>query len=142
MTDPSIARFMTEGPHTIGHDQTLAAAHRMMRENSIRHLPVLDAGKLVGILSLRDLLFIETLKDIDPEQVQVNEAMSQDVFAIGPRSSVRTVAAEMAEQKYGSAVVIDKGHVVGIFTTVDALNALSSLLDEQRRMQGRAASRH
>ena len=142
MTDPSIHRFMTGGPHTIGHDQTLAAAHRMMRDHSIRHLPVLDAGKLVGILSLRDLLFIETLKDIDQEQVQVREAMSQDVFAIGPRSSVRTVAAEMAEHKYGSAIVIDKGHVMGIFTTVDALHALSSLLDEQRSVQGSATSHH
>lgn len=142
MTDPSIARFMTGGPHTIGRGQTLAAAHRMMREHSIRHLPVLDAGKLIGILSLRDLLFIETLKDVDPEQVQVSEAMSQDVFTIGPRSSVRTVAAEMAEQKYGSAIVMDKGHVVGIFTTVDALKALSSLLDEQRREQGRATASH
>lgn len=132
MTEPSIDRFMTQTLHTIGCDQKLAAAHRMMRAHSIRHLPVLDAGKLVGMLSLRDLLFIETLQDVDQEQVQVSEAMSQDVFAIGPRASVRKVAAEMAEHKYGSAVVIDKGHVVGIFTTVDALKALSSLLDQPR----------
>ncbi|HEU5072896.1 MAG TPA: CBS domain-containing protein [Polyangiaceae bacterium] len=136
MTDPSIQRFMTASPHTIGQDQTLAAAHRMMQEHSIRHLPVLDGGKLVGILSLRDLHFIETLTDTDQNRVQVSEAMSQNVFAIGPRSSVRKVAAEMAEQKYGSAIVIDKGQVVGIFTTVDALKALSSLLDEQRQAHG------
>ena|SRR5688572_6863716 len=135
MTEPSVDRFMTRGPHTIGHDQTLGAAHHVMNEHAIRHLPVLHAGKLVGVLSLRDLHFIETLEDFD--QVQVSEAMSQDVFAIGPRSSVRKVAAEMAEHKYGCAVVIDAGRVVGIFTTVDALRALSSLLDEQRRMQGR-----
>jgi acetoin utilization protein AcuB len=103
---------------------------------------VLDAGKVVGILSLRDLHFIETLKDVDQEQVKVSEAMSQDVFAIGPRSSLRNVAAEMAEHKYGCAIVIDKGHVVGIFTTVDALAALSSLLDEQRAVQSHATSRH
>lgn len=123
---------MTKGLHTIGHDQTLAAAHRMMNQHAIRHLPVLEGGKLVGILSLRDLHFIETLKDIDHEQVQVSEAMSQDVFAIGPRSSVRKVASEMAEHKYGCAVIIDRGHVAGIFTTVDALKALTSLLEEQR----------
>lgn len=133
MTEPTIDRFMTKALHTIGHDQTLAAAHRIMHEHAIRHLPVLAAGKLVGMLSLRDLHFIETLKDIDQAQVLVNEAMTQDVFAVGPRSSVRKVAAEMAEHKYGSAVVIDKGHVVGIFTTVDALNALSCLLDQQAK---------
>jgi len=140
MTEPSIDQFMTRSPHTIGHDQTLAAAHRLMREHSIRHLPVLDAGKLVGVLSLRDLHFIETLKDIDQEQVQVSEAMSQDVYTIGPRSSVRKVAAEMAEHKYGCVVAIDKGRVVGIFTVVDALEALSSLLEAQREAEQRATS--
>lgn len=138
MTEPCIDRFMTKTLHTIGHDQTLAVAHRIMHEHALRHLPVLDAGKLVGILSLRDLHFIETLKDIDQAQVQVNEAMTQDVFTVGPRSSVRKVVAEMAEHKYGSAVVVDRGHVVGIFTTVDALKALSSFLDEQRWAPPRA----
>lgn len=132
MTEPPIDRYMTRSVHTIGHDQPLAAAHRIMHEHAIRHLPVLDAGKLVGILSLRDLHFIETLKDIDQDQVQVSEAMSQDVFTVGPRSSVRKTASEMAEHKYGCAVVVDRGHVVGIFTTVDALQTLSSLLDQQR----------
>lgn len=135
MTEPLIDQFMTRGPHTIGHDQTLAAAHRMMRDHAIRHLPVLEAGKLVGVVSLRDLHFIETLKDIDQEKVQVGEAMSQDVFATGPRASVRKVAAEMAEHKYGCAVVIDKGRVAGIFTTVDALQTLSRLLEAQRVTQ-------
>jgi acetoin utilization protein AcuB len=132
MTEPTIDRFMTKGPHTIGHHQTLAAAHRMMREHSIRHLPVLDAGKLIGILSQRDLHFIETLRDVDPEEVKVSEAMSQEVFAVGPQASFRKITAEMAEQKYGSAVVIDKERVIGVFTTVDALAALSSLLVDQR----------
>src|SRR5262249_13196747 len=91
MSEPTIDQFMTSAPHTIRHHQTLAAAHRMMRESSIRHLPVLDAGKLVGILSQRDLHFIETLKDVDPERVKVSEAMTQDAFAIGPRSTLRKV---------------------------------------------------
>ena len=74
MTEPTIDQFMTRAPHTIGYHQTLATAHRMMRELSIRHLPVLDGGKLVGILSQRDLHFIETLKDVDPDEVPVSEA--------------------------------------------------------------------
>jgi acetoin utilization protein AcuB len=135
MSEPTVDRFMTKSPYTIGHDQTLAAAHRKMREHSIRHLPVLNAGRLVGIVSQRDLHFIETLNEVDPEEVQVSEAMSEGAYTIGPRSTVRKVAAEMAEQKYGCAVVLDKEHVVGVFTTVDALRALSSLLDEQRQVR-------
>jgi acetoin utilization protein AcuB len=133
MSHPNIEQFMTWTPHTIGHDQTLATAHRMMNDYRIRHLPVLDGGRLVGIVSQRDLHLVETLKDVDPGEVQVSEAMSPDTFTVKPRSSVRKVAAEMAEHKYGSAVVMDRDRVVGVFTTIDALRALSTLLEEDRK---------
>jgi acetoin utilization protein AcuB len=133
MRNPSIDRFMSRSPQTIGHDQSLAAAHRLMNEQGIRHLPVLERGKLVGLLSQRDLHLIETLKDVDPQEVQVNEAMSSEIFTVGPRASVRKVAAAMAEHKYGSTIVTEGDQVVGVFTTVDALRALFTLLEEERK---------
>ena len=133
MTDPTIAELMTSSPHTIGQEQPLSVGYRMMREHGIRHLPVLHGGKLVGVLSQRDLHFIETLKDVDPEKVEVSEAMTQDTYAVGPRATLRKVAAEMSENKYGSAVVLDKERVVGIFTTVDGMRVLSQLLEDRAR---------
>ena len=53
-----------------------------MREHGIRHLPVLDGGRLAGVVSERDLLFIDKLVDVDHERVPVSEAMSQDVYAV------------------------------------------------------------
>ena len=133
MSIPTINRFMSRSPHTIGHDQPLAAAHQMMNEHGIRHLPVLKAGKLVGIVSQRDLHFVETLRGVDAKEVKVSEAMSPEAFTVGPRASLRKVAAEMARKKYGSAVVMDGGHVAGVFTTVDALRALASVLGPAAR---------
>jgi acetoin utilization protein AcuB len=95
-----------------------------MRTYGIRHLPVLEGGRLAGVLSQRDAYFIETLAGVDPAKVPVEEAMSVDVYAIPPETPLAEVAATMAEHKYGSAVVIDGSHVVGIFTLVDALRAL------------------
>ena len=60
--EPLIRDYMTESPHSIGANQTLATAHEMMRAHQIRHLPVLRAGKLVGIVSQRDLYLVETLR--------------------------------------------------------------------------------
>lgn len=120
---------MTRSPHTIGHEETLATAHRMMRNHSIRHLPVLSGGRLVGLLSDRDVHLVETLKDVDPTKIAVSEAMTAEVFAVAPRSPLRTVVSEMAEHKYGCAVVLDGRQVVGVFTTVDALKALAGLLE-------------
>jgi acetoin utilization protein AcuB len=89
---------------------------------------VVDGAKLVGMLYQRDLHFMATLADVDPEKLPVGEAMSQDTYAVGPRSSVREVTADMADHRYGSAVVVDNDRVIGIFTTIDAMRALSLLL--------------
>lgn len=133
MSKATIEKFMTASPQTIGQEQPLSVAHELMRTHGIRHLPVLHGGKLVGVLSQRDLHFIETLKDVDPEKVLVSEAMSMETYAVGPSSTVGEVAAEMAEHRYGAAVVVDKERVVGIFTTVDGMRMLSELLSAPQR---------
>src|SRR5687768_10859032 len=104
MSELTVERFMTHGPHTISQDAPLREAHRMMRQYGIRHLPVLDEQKLVGLLSQRDLHFFEMLSDVDQDRVTVREAMSTDTYAVGPRATLRKVAAEMADHRYGSAV--------------------------------------
>jgi acetoin utilization protein AcuB len=125
---PVVQKYMTTSPHSIGQEQTLRAAHRVMSDGAIRHLPVLHGGRLVGMLTDRDLHLIETLKDVDPEKVLVEEAMSTAVYSVSPDTPLDEVSAEMAAKKYGSAVVMQNGKVVGIFTTVDACNALTELL--------------
>lgn len=125
---PVIQKFMTTTPHSIGKDQTLARAHDVMRSHKIRHLPVLEGGKLVGIVTERDLHLIETLRDVDPSSVTVEDAMSQHVYAVDPDTSLDVVAESLAEHKYGSAVIMQNGKVVGIFTTNDACRALAELL--------------
>ncbi|WP_395833069.1 CBS domain-containing protein [Archangium violaceum] len=120
--------FMTRTVHTIGTQSPLSEAHRLMNEHAIRHLPVLEGGKLVGVVSMRDLHLIETLKGVDPKEVAVEEAMSQDAYTVPPGTTLLEVARTMAMHKYGSAVIANKGRVEGIFTTVDALKALEMLL--------------
>jgi len=125
---PSILKYMTTSPHTIGDDQPMSVAHRMMREHKIRHLPVLHGAKIVGLVSDRDLNMVETLKDVDPRKVLVSEAMSQDPYLVSPEAALDEVVATMAQGKLGSAVVTQHDKVVGIFTTVDACRAFSDLL--------------
>ena len=73
------------------------------------------------------------LADHQIRHLAVSEAMTVDTYAVGPRTTLRKVAAEMADHRYGSAVVIEKERVVGILTTVDGLRALSLILGEQHR---------
>ncbi len=128
MSTKTIGKYMTPSPHSIGSEQTLTAAHDLMREHSIRHLPVLHGGKLVGLVSLRDLHLVETLKDVDPEQVTIDEAMTTEVYTVAPETPLADVVRVMLDSKLGSAVVVDGPHVAGVFTTTDALKALLELL--------------
>jgi acetoin utilization protein AcuB len=86
----------------------------------------------MGLVSQRDVQLLETMRDVDPEEVKVSEAMGQEAFAVSPNTPLREVAATMAAHKYGSAVVMEHDRVIGVFTTVDALHALSSLLEDLR----------
>ena len=124
----TIADRMTRTPLLIGVEQSLTAAHEVMRTNGIRHLPVLHGGKLVGVVSQRDLHIVESLRDVSPDEVTVEEAMTQDVYAVPPRTPLREVVSEMAERKLGSAVVVEGTRIVGVFTTVDALDTLLGIL--------------
>lgn len=125
---PAVSKFMTTSPHSIGAAQTLSHAHEVLREHKIRHLPVLVAGKLVGMVTDRDLRFIETMRDVDPSKVTVEDAMVTDVYAVSPETPVDEVVSEMALHKYGSAVVMQNQKVVGIFTTVDVCTAFAEML--------------
>jgi acetoin utilization protein AcuB len=132
MSRQTVERFMTANPVAISSDRTLAEAHRLMREKHIRHLPVVDEGRLVGVVSQRDIYLVETLHGVDPETERVEEAMTAEPYTVKPDASLEEVACTMAENRYGSAVVLDRGAVVGLFTTTDALRALSQVLRRPR----------
>jgi len=126
---PTIQKYMTTTPHTIGSDQTIAKASALMSEYRIRHLPVLRGGQLLGVLSDRDIKLIETFRDVDATKLQVEEAMTEQPYTVAPEMPLDEVVSTMAEKKYGPAVIVQNHKVVGIFTTVDACQALAELLN-------------
>ena len=127
-TIPQIQKYMTTAPHSIGNDQTIAKASLMMNDHHIRHLPVLHGGRLRGILTDRDVKLIETFRDVDPTQITVEEAMTERPYSVSPEAPLDEVVETMAANKYGCAVVMQNQKVVGIFTVVDACQALCDLL--------------
>jgi acetoin utilization protein AcuB len=122
----TISQFMTSGPFTIGREQSLAAARQLMHKSHVRHLPVLHGGKLVGVISERELHVIEALPG--SKQLSVEDAMVPDIFLTSEDASLEAVAADMARLKVGSAVVVKDDIVVGVFTAVDGLRALAEVL--------------
>ncbi|MGB5702575.1 MAG: CBS domain-containing protein [Polyangiales bacterium] len=119
-----IADFMTPMPHTVGSEQTITFAQKMMRKYDIRHLPVLHGGELYGIVSDRDLGMIAGLNEVNPDETTVEEAMTQEAYTVAKDAAMFDVLREMLEHKYGSAVVVEGIKIIGILTTHDALQLL------------------
>ena len=126
---PEIREYMTPSPHTIAPNRSLAAAGRLMREHHLRHLPVLDGGRIVGVVSERDLFLVESFPGVNPTDVRVEEAMVQDVFTVSPNMPLAEAIETMIDRKVGSAIVCEGDRVLGVFTTIDALRALHNLLE-------------
>lgn len=122
--------YMTETPHSIGVTLAVGDAKNMMRAYQIRHLPVLDGGKLVGMVSDRDVQMIEAMSGArKADDVTIEEAMSQAVYTVSPTTPLQVCALHMHKHRLGSAVVMQGNKVVGVFTTTDAMRALAELLD-------------
>ncbi|MFO0651414.1 MAG: CBS domain-containing protein [Polyangiales bacterium] len=125
---PTVDRYMTTTPVTISVGDTLAHAQKVMQEGRFRHLPVLDGDLLAGLLTERDVQLIASLDGADLRMLTASDAMTTTPWSVAPDASLDAVVSEMAENKYGSALVVDNGRVVGIFTAIDALEAFAELL--------------
>lgn len=131
MPVPTVGDYMSASPHTIGQEQTLSVAHKLMRKHSIRHLPVLHGGALVGVVTLRDLDWIENLKGTDPSSMPVEEAMSPEVYVVLEKTPLIEVVRYMRQHRITSAIVGTPVDVRGVFTTNDALAPLIEFLEAQ-----------
>jgi len=131
----TVQNFMSSLPRTIGLDQSLKKAMDIMQEHQIRHLPVLDGKKLVGVLTERDIAVARNFQG--SAELRVEGVMMPMTYSVKPETPLEEVASHMAEHRYGSVVVQNHaGEVVGIFTAVDALRALSEIIRGEIRLAG------
>ena len=124
---PKIQKVMTTMPHTIGADIPIKKAMEIMREYRIRHLPVQRGGKLVGVITDRDIKLARSFQG--PGELVCEDVMTPDPYVVGPDASLDEVVLAMAERKYGCAIIQQtNGKVVGIFTDNDSLRILGETL--------------
>jgi acetoin utilization protein AcuB len=114
----------------------------------VRHLPVLDGDRLVGILSDRDLkramassatsLSVHELNYL-LERVQVREFMTRAVITVGPARPIQDAARVMLVEKIGALPVMDGERLIGLVTETDMLRLFVRMVDEARGLRLREA---
>jgi acetoin utilization protein AcuB len=131
MSSKTVGEHMTSNPVTIPADLSLGDAAQRMHDHGIRHLPVIDQGHVVGIVSERDLALVMGIPGVDKDRVEVTEAMVPHPYIVDPSTPLQDVVAVMHERKLGTAVIMEKGEMRGIFSVIDALAALTMMLKAQ-----------
>lgn len=124
----TVQEFMTPEVITIQADAPLKQAMQLMRERAVRHLPVVEHGVLVGIVSERDVHDARMLRTVDLATARVALVVSVPPLTVPPDMPLSDVAARMIDRRVGSVIVTQDSRIVGIFTTHDALLALHHIL--------------
>lgn len=131
---PTVKAVMTPFPHSVDADASLAQARAVMLEHEIRHLPVKgEHGDLIGVLTDRDLK-----RALDPdlglparEELLVRDVFVRDGYVVELHAPLDRVLLNMAERHIGSALVVHRGRLAGIFTATDACRAFGELLRDR-----------
>ena len=127
-----VGEVMTANVVTIGPEASLTEAARRMRGLDVGPLPVSDGGRLVGMLTDRDIAVRATAEGCDPETTRVSDVMTRDVVCCFEDDEVRQAARTMARYRKRRLVVVDaSGRVVGIVSLGDlALRAQEDVAGE------------
>ncbi len=122
-----VGHWMTSNPMTAQPSDKLASIQKKMKEGKFRSIPVLSGGRVVGIVTDRDI----RQKTGSLDDVQAEAAMTREVLTVTPRTSAWDAARLLAERKIGGMPVVDeRGALVGIITTTDLLRAFTELQGE------------
>lgn len=123
---------MTQNPYTIKPNAPISEAIELMSEKNLKRVPVVDNGKVVGVLTKNDLQKVSPTKATSLSIFEINyllsktlvkDAMSKDVFTISPDSLLEEAAVTMRDKRVGTLPVVNDEVLVGIITESDILDA-------------------
>lgn len=131
-----VREIMMGSPVTLKPDDTLDLANDIISLGRIRHIPVVDDGRLVGLLSERDLVGAAASKIFGLKQknksvllksVLIKDVMKKRIVTVKPETPIKETAKLMAEKKIGCVPVVSDGTLVGLVTTTDILRYVEEI---------------
>jgi CBS domain-containing membrane protein len=131
-----VREIMMGSPVTLKPDDTLDLANDVISLGRIRHIPVVENGTMVGLLSERDLMgaaanqifgLKQKSKSALLKSVLIKDVMKKRVITVKPQTPIKEAARLMAEKKIGCLPVISDGSLVGLVTTTDLLRYVEGI---------------
>lgn len=148
MTDKTttVAQIMSTPVITVKPNDTMSDVQDIFRKHNIHHIPVVDEGKVVGIISKSDYYRLlhgftlfktqksEQYNDAIMRSLLAGEAMTRQVATLAPGDSLEMAVGFFRENLFHALPVVDKGRLIGILTTFDLLTHAYStpfIMEEQ-----------
>lgn len=129
-----ISDIMTKEVITLNHTDDLETAERIFKSKKIRHIPVVNGTKIIGMLSYTDLLRISFADAIDEDEDTVDaivynmftieQVMAKNLTSVTSTTTIKEAAEILAVKEFHALPVIDNNKLVGIVTTTDLINYL------------------
>ena len=126
-----ISSIMTREVVTLSLKDSLYSAEKRMKTNHIRHMPVVDEDKLIGLISLSDLQRISFIDAYSKEgtedtpvynMLSIKDMMIKNPLTASPKTTILEVSKLLASKEFHSLPVVEDGKLVGIITTTDLLH--------------------
>jgi acetoin utilization protein AcuB len=130
MTMMTIGSVMTPAPLTVSEDDPLDVARKLMIRHKIHHVPVVRGTEVVGMLTDRDLHLISYLANdlLREADLVAGDACVPDPYTVAPETPLEEVLHDMGRRRIGSALVVRRSRLIGIFTAHDACTQLAHML--------------
>lgn len=131
-----VREIMMGSPVTLKPDETLDLANDVISLGRIRHIPIMEDGRLVGLLSERDMMGAATTtifglkrksKSALLKSVLIKDVMKKKVVTVKPDTPIKDAAHLMKEKKIGCVPVVNEGSLVGLVTTTDILRYVENV---------------
>jgi len=118
-----VRELMTTEPTTVEPKATLGEAATLMKQEDCGSIPVVEGGRLVGIVTDRDIVVRGVATGKDPKTQRVSEVMSADPVTIGPENDVGDAEKKMSDRQIRRLPVVEGGKLVGIIVTAQIARA-------------------
>lgn len=129
---PPVSTLMTPFPYFVHPDDPIERVQELMREHDIRHVPVKQDDRVVGLISEGDLRWLTRAQaGAEGRDVRVRDVQGPPPYAVDLSAPLGPVLLEMARRHVGSAIVLRSGRLAGIVTETDVCRALGIVLERR-----------
>lgn len=128
-----VSTIMTKNVIKLNLQDDLTKAESLFKKNKIRHIPVVNGNKIIGMLSYTDLLRISFVDAVDEDEVidatvynmfTVEQVMAKNLVTIEPDTTIKQAAEILSTKEFHALPVVESGLLVGIVTTTDLIKYL------------------